>query len=225
MLIWYLFHMSQCCALTCCFKSLSLSHAIWQHRSGSPLTQVMACCLAAPSHYLTQCWLLIPEFLCHSHDNNFTANPRAVILYNSFENCSFRINTLRPRQNGRHFADDIFKCIFLDENVWIPIKISLKFLPQGPINNIPAFVKIMAWRRPGDKPWSGPMIVRLMTHLPGANGLIYQTHHNLPSYLSENPVSVVLLSVWNLTMVKFEGASSKIEVWLPQYGPETNTPL
>ena len=52
----------------------------------------------------------------------------------------FMINTLRPRQNGRHFADDIFKCIFLIENVGIPIKISLKFVPGGPINNIPALV-------------------------------------------------------------------------------------
>ena len=41
------------------------------------------------------------------------------------------LNTLRPRQNGRHFADDIFKCIFLNENVWIPIEISLKFVPKG----------------------------------------------------------------------------------------------
>ena len=73
--------------------------------------------------------------------------------------------TLRPRQNGRHFAEDIFKCIFLNENVWIPIKISLKFVPQGPINNIPALVQIMAWRRPGDKPLSGPMMVRLPTHI------------------------------------------------------------
>ena len=40
-----------------------------------------------------------------------------------------QINTLRPRQNGRHFADDIFECIFLNENVCIPIKISLKFVP------------------------------------------------------------------------------------------------
>ena len=50
------------------------------------------------------------------------------------------INTLKPRQNGRHFADNIFKCIFLNENVWIPIKISLIFVPKGPINNIPALV-------------------------------------------------------------------------------------
>ena len=49
-------------------------------------------------------------------------------------------STLRPRQKGSHFADDIFKCIFLNENVWIPIEFSLKFVPKGPINNIPALV-------------------------------------------------------------------------------------
>ena len=79
--------------------------------------------------------------------------------------CVVYINTLRPRQDGRHFADDIFKCIFLNENVWIPIKISLKFVSKGPINNIPAMVQIMAWRRPGDKPLSEPMVVNLATHI------------------------------------------------------------
>ena len=63
------------------------------------------------------------------------------------------VNTLRPRQNGRHFADDIFKCIFLNENTSISINISLKFVPQGRINNIPALVPIMAWRQSGDKPY------------------------------------------------------------------------
>ena len=75
------------------------------------------------------------------------------------------INTLRPRQSGRHFPDDLFKCIFLNENVWISIKNSLKFVPKGPIDNIPALVQIMAWRRLGDKPLSEPMIVRLPTHI------------------------------------------------------------
>ena len=74
-------------------------------------------------------------------------------------------NTLRPRQNGRHFADDIFKFIFLNENVWMPIKISLNFAPQGPINNIPALVEIMAWCQSGDKPLSEPMMVSLLTHI------------------------------------------------------------
>ena len=62
------------------------------------------------------------------------------------------LNSLRPRQNGRHFADDIFNRISLNENIWIPINISLKFVAKGPINDIPALVQIMAWRRPGDKP-------------------------------------------------------------------------
>ena len=75
------------------------------------------------------------------------------------------VNTLRPRQNGRHFADDTFKRIFLNENVRISIKISLKFVPKGPINNNPAWVQIMAWRRSGDKPLSEPMMVRLPTHI------------------------------------------------------------
>ena len=78
---------------------------------------------------------------------------------------SAMINTLRPRQNGRHFADDIFKCIFLNENVWIQIEISLKFVPKGPINNNPSLVQIMAWCRSGDKPLSEPMINSLMTHI------------------------------------------------------------
>ena len=64
------------------------------------------------------------------------------------------LNTLRPRQNGRHFPDDVFKCIFLNENIWISIKISLKFVPKGPIKNIPVLVQIMAWCWPDDKPLS-----------------------------------------------------------------------
>ena len=57
--------------------------------------------------------------------------------------------TLRSIQNGRHFPDDIFKIIFLNENVHISIsiKISLKCVPRGPINNIPALVQIIAWRQ------------------------------------------------------------------------------
>ena len=75
------------------------------------------------------------------------------------------LNTLRPRQDGGHFPDDIFKWIILNENVWISINISLKFVPRGPINNIPTLVQVMAWRRPGDKPLSEPMMVRLPTHI------------------------------------------------------------
>ena len=63
-------------------------------------------------------------------------------------------NTLRPRQNGRHFPDNIFKCIFLNENIYISIKILLKFVAQGPINTIPGLVQIMVWHLTGNKPLS-----------------------------------------------------------------------
>ena len=72
---------------------------------------------------------------------------------------------MRPRQDGRRFPDDMFKWIFLNENVYILIQISLKFVLNGPINNIPALVQIMAWRRPGDNPLFEPMMVSLLTHL------------------------------------------------------------
>ena len=75
------------------------------------------------------------------------------------------VNTLSPRQDGRHFADDIFKCIFLNENAWILIEISLKFVHKGQVNNIPALVQITVWHRPGDKPLSEPMMVSLPTHI------------------------------------------------------------
>ena len=51
---------------------------------------------------------------------------------NSMDSCPMLIN-------GRHFPDDIFKWIFVNENAWISINISLKFVPKSPINNIPTF--------------------------------------------------------------------------------------
>ena len=75
------------------------------------------------------------------------------------------INTLGSRRNGQYFADDSFKRIFFNENVWISIKISKKFILKVPINNIPELVQIIAWRRPGDKPLSEPMMVSLLTHI------------------------------------------------------------
>ena len=75
------------------------------------------------------------------------------------------LNTSRPRQNGRYFADDIFKCSFFNGNIWISIKISLKFVPEVRINDISALVQRMAWHRPGDKPLSQSMMVCLLTHI------------------------------------------------------------
>ena len=111
----------------------------------STRVKLMMWCHQETSHYLCRCW-------SRSMSPHEASRPQSV-------------NTLRPRQNGRHFADDILKCIFLNENAWISLKISLKFVPKVRINNIPALVQIMAWRRPGDKPLSEPMMVSLLTHI------------------------------------------------------------
>ena len=67
-----------------------------------------------------------------------------------------RFNSSPPGQNGCHFAD-IFKRIFLNETATRWIKISLKFVPNGPINNIPVLV--------GTKLLSQPMVVRFPMHI------------------------------------------------------------
>ena len=54
-------------------------------------------------------------------------------------------HTLRLGQHDCHFVVNIFKQIFLNENCCILIKISLKFVDKGIINNRPALVQIMAW--------------------------------------------------------------------------------
>ena len=77
---------------------------------------------------------------------------------------TWHINTLRPRQDGRHFADDIFTCIFF-KNWCILNTFSLKYVRKGPIDNNPALVQKMAWRRSGDKPLSEPMMISLPTHI------------------------------------------------------------
>ena len=92
------------------------------------------------------------------------------------------IITLRPRQNGRRFPDDIFKCIFLNENVWISSKISLKLVPKVRINSIPALVQMMAWSRPGDKPLSEPMMGNSLTHAYMCHSASMSYWHS-PSYL------------------------------------------
>ena len=111
-----------------------------------------------------------PHTHTHTHSIKFGygltwPSKKHDITFGDVKSHTALFDTLRPRNNGRHFADDIFKCIFLNENVFISIKISLKFVPKGQINNIPALVKIMAWRRPGDKPLSELMMVSLLTHI------------------------------------------------------------
>ena len=88
-----------------------------------------------------------------------------VIVEGAMQLTNTNLNTLRPRQNGHHFPDDIFQWIFLNESVWISINISLKFVPRDPINNIPTLVKVMAWRRPGASHYLNQWLLDLPTYI------------------------------------------------------------
>ena len=87
-----------------------------------------------------------------------------LLLQNSILS-TMSVNTLRPRQYDRHCPDKTFECFFLNKDVSIVITISVKFVPKGPIDNIPALVQIMAWHCPGNKPLSELMMVSLPMHI------------------------------------------------------------
>ena len=99
------------------------SDAIWRHRSGSTLAQVMACCLTAPSHYLNQCWLFINEVQWHTSDSNFTMDTSAISSKISIEikfhsNLSGANESLLWRHNGHSSVsnhqpyDRLHNCLF-----------------------------------------------------------------------------------------------------------------
>ena len=67
-------------------NSLGPSDAKWRQISGSTLARVMACCLTAPSHYLSQCWLIISKVQWHSSKGKFTRDNPAINHWNYLEN-------------------------------------------------------------------------------------------------------------------------------------------
>ena len=77
--------------------------------------------------------------------------------------CLTAFNSLR--QNGRQFCRRYFQVHFPEWKCLNSDWSFTKFVHKGPINNIPALVQIMAWRRPGDKPLSESMMVSLLTHI------------------------------------------------------------
>ena len=77
-----------------------------------------------------------------------------------FEKSGKQLTHLPPDKMAANLGDDKLKCIFLNENDRIPNRISLKFVPRSPINNMPALVQAMAWRQIGDKPLSEQMLTQ-----------------------------------------------------------------
>ena len=76
----------------------------------------------------------------------------------SFNGCASQLTHLPLEKNDHHYTDYILRCISMNEKFCILIKISLKFVPTGPIDNSPALVQIMFWCWIGDKPLSEPML-------------------------------------------------------------------
>ena len=113
---------------------------------------------------------------------------------------NYVFNTLRPGRNDRHFTDDILKCIFMNGNVWISFKISLKFVPRCPVNSIRTLVRIMAWHRPGDYPLSEPMSVSLLTHIWLLSRLSVVTIHPLWHIWSEAKYAMRVLDGSSLSV-------------------------
>ena len=91
-----------------------------------------------------------------------------VIIYHHLSTVKsiVALNTLQPKKNGRHFADEISKCIFLKENHCILIHISIKCILRGTINSKSSLVRLMAWRLTGDKPLHEPMMTQVTDAYP-----------------------------------------------------------
>ena len=77
------------------FNSLGPSDAIWRHRSGFTLAQVMVCCLTSPNHHLNQYWLISKGVLWHSPQCYFKINTHN--LWHAFEDNGLKIITIYPR--------------------------------------------------------------------------------------------------------------------------------
>ena len=99
-----------------------------------------------------------------------------------------KFNTLKPRQNGRHFADDTFKHILLSENIWVSIKIPLKFVPKGPINNFYVIIAVFK--------------TNALSHLP---------NYRLPSFLKN---ICIMRSRWGVNTILV--CISYIDAWNPR---------
>ena len=122
------------------FQILWTHHGLWRHRTGSILAQVMACCLTAPSHYLNQCCLIskvqrhsFVDIIVKTDDTNRCNKLENYYHWDYYEGT--HLKHIQTKQNGYHFADDIFKWIFCNINIQKSDKISQRFGYKGPNDN------------------------------------------------------------------------------------------
>ena len=127
----------------------------------------MAAILALPQYFESlRVFSASQSLLCREYTTQFISPHRGSILQCLEALFAVAVNKQLKTQVGwwyQTFADTLFD-IQTDCIAWIFIKISVNFVPKCPINNSPALVQIMGWRRPGDKPLSEPMMVTLLMY-------------------------------------------------------------
>ena len=80
-------------------NSLAPGDVIWHCGTESTLAQVMACCLMAPSHYLTWSYLINSKVQWHVREKNFMRHVKIINCQIEFENSSFKITFTSARGN------------------------------------------------------------------------------------------------------------------------------
>ena len=91
---------------------------------------------------------ILQNMPCMSASQTFFVHTDFVALKLMSNEVNILVLIHRGRGNmaaNLHFADNILKWIFLNENIRILMKLSLKFVPNVPINNKPALVQIISW--------------------------------------------------------------------------------
>ena len=133
--------------------------------------------------------------------------------------------------NLSHWSRDKMSAIFMNENGIILIKISLKYVPKGPINNIPALVQIVAWHRIGDKPLFEPMSTWFIdTYVPHMGEVSSSNEASpMPWVCIQSPhaayhdnvmlwSSIISLASWDVTVLLkawFSNALLRVVAWVP----------
>ena len=122
--------------------------------------------------------------------------------------------TFRPRRNGHHFAESIFKRIFFNGNVWISIKTSSKFVPKSQIKKIPTLVQVMARYPPGTKPSFKSVMDSHQS--PQRNRFKWETYWNLPDFVYKIALKVTACNFAAIVSVG-RWVNWRIEAWRRRY--------
>ena len=97
-------------------------------------------------------------------------------------------------------ADDIFKCIFLNEDDKISIKMSLKLVPRSPIDNKPAFVQVMAWCRTYDMQLPEPMLTQFTdAYIRHSGEMSINANPNMKSKLTQKLCNT---KIWHVNITQ-----------------------